>query len=47
VDRTAVPSEQDREAEIELSGVAAEIRQRRKLLGLSQVQLAEVSHVSS
>jgi chromosome segregation and condensation protein ScpB/DNA-binding XRE family transcriptional regulator len=46
VDRTAVPSEQDREAEIELSGVAAEIRQRRKLLGLSQVQLAEVSHVS-
>ena len=46
VDRTAVPSEQDREAEIELSGVAVEIRQRRKLLGLSQVQLAEVSHVS-
>ena len=46
VDRTAVPSEQDRDAEIELSGVAVEIRQRRKLLGLSQVQLAEVSHVS-
>jgi transcriptional regulator with XRE-family HTH domain len=32
--------------EVELSGVAVEIRQRRKLLGLSQVQLAEVSHVS-
>src|ERR1039458_8171543 len=46
VDRTAVPSEQDRDAEMELSGVALEIRQRRKLLGLSQVQLAEVSHVS-
>jgi chromosome segregation and condensation protein ScpB/DNA-binding XRE family transcriptional regulator len=46
VDRTAVPSEQDRDAEVELSGVALEIRQRRKLLGLSQVQLAEVSHVS-
>ena len=46
VDRTAVPSEQDRDAEIELSGVAVEIRQRRKLLGLSQVQLAEVSQVS-
>jgi chromosome segregation and condensation protein ScpB/DNA-binding XRE family transcriptional regulator len=46
VDRTAVPSEQDREAEIELSGVAVEIRQRRKLLGLSQVQLAELSRVS-
>jgi chromosome segregation and condensation protein ScpB/DNA-binding XRE family transcriptional regulator len=46
VDRTAVPSEQDRDAQVELSGVAIEIRQRRKLLGLSQVQLAEVSHVS-
>ena len=46
MDRTAVPSEQDRDAEVELSGVAVEIRQRRKLLGLSQVQLAEVSHVS-
>jgi chromosome segregation and condensation protein ScpB/DNA-binding XRE family transcriptional regulator len=46
VDRTAVPSEQDRDAEIELSGVAVEIRQRRRLLGLSQVQLAEVSGVS-
>jgi transcriptional regulator with XRE-family HTH domain len=46
VDRTAVPSEQDRDAEIELSGVALEIRQRRKLLGLSQVQLAKESHVS-
>ena len=44
--RTAVPAERDREAEVELSGVAVEIRHRRKLLGLSQVQLAEVSGVS-
>jgi chromosome segregation and condensation protein ScpB len=46
VDRTAVPSEQERDAEVELSGVALEIRHRRQLLGLSQVQLAEVSGVS-
>ena len=31
---------------LRFTGVAVEIRQRRKLLGLSQVQLAEVSHVS-
>ena len=46
MDRTAVPSEQDRDGGVELSGIALEIRQRRRLLGLSQVQLAAVSGVS-